>query len=170
MPDLAPHLSALVAQLQSLSPHERGAALTQMAGGLDAHLGLRFSWAAADRVVAHIDVLAHHTQPYGLVHGGVYCTLVEAVGSTGAALQFLPEGRMPVGVGNHTRFLRASRTGAKLTAEGVPESVTARGATWRVRITTDDGVLRAEGTLEARALGPNASVDGAPINLLGTAQ
>ena len=156
-------LTELVAQLNALAPDARGAAITAFSGGLDEQLGLRFTWCAADRVVATLTAGTEHLQVYGLVHGGVYCTMVEAVGSCGAAMLHLPSGRMPVGVENQTRFVKASRAGATLTAVGTPESTTDVGSTWTVRITDQHGVLCAEGHLRARALEPGTALGGAAL-------
>ena len=79
-------LAEMASQLVALDPEARAAAITAFSSGLDAHLGLTFTWCADDRVVATLTVGAHHTQVYGLVHGGVYCAMVEAVGCRRASL------------------------------------------------------------------------------------
>jgi uncharacterized protein (TIGR00369 family) len=56
-------------------------------------------------------------QPYGIVHGGVHCSVIETVASYGAALWF-SDGQV-VGVSNQTDFLRAVREG-RLTATATP--------------------------------------------------
>jgi 1,4-dihydroxy-2-naphthoyl-CoA hydrolase len=87
----------------------------------------------------------NHHQPYGVVHGGVYCTLSETIASTGAAIWALEQGMAgAVGVSNTTDFLRATTSGV-LIAEATPVH---RGRTqqlWRVNITReDDGKLVAQ--------------------------
>jgi uncharacterized protein (TIGR00369 family) len=87
----------------------------------------------------------NHHQPYGVVHGGVYCTLSETIASTGAAIWALEQGMAgAVGVSNTTDFLRATTSGV-LIAEATPVH---RGRTqqlWRVDITReDDGKLVAQ--------------------------
>ena len=158
-------LSELTAQLVALPPSERASAINAFSGGLDAHLGLVFTWCAEDRVVAELTTRAHHTQVYGLVHGGVYCSMVEAVGSCGAAMRHIPEGRLPVGIDNHTQFLRGVRTGTTLTATGIPARSNADGSTWTVRILDQDGTLCATGQLTTRALPPGRSVGGAALRI-----
>ena len=158
-------LSEMAAQLAALSPEARAAAINAFSGGLDAQVGLAFRWCAADRVEATVTATEAHTQVYGLVHGGLYCTLVEAVGSCGAAMAHLPGGRLPVGVENRTRFLRACRAGAVLTAIGRPKELSEHGSTWEVRIVDQDGTLCAEGQLTARALPPDRSVGGEALAL-----
>ena len=158
-------LAEMTAQIIALKPDARAAAISAVSSGLDAQLGLAFTWCAEDRVVATLAVDSRHTQIYGLVHGGVYCTMVEAVGSCGAAMRHLPGGRLPVGTENRTRFLRATRTGAVLTAVGTPAKTTNSGSIWAVRITDQDGRICAEGTLATRALPPGASVGGEALTL-----
>ncbi|HCH61992.1 MAG TPA: hypothetical protein DFR83_04250, partial [Deltaproteobacteria bacterium] len=72
-------MSELVAQLVKLNPEARASAINAFSGGLDAHLGLRFTWCDQDKVIATLTAQQEHTQVYGLVHGGVYCSMVEAV-------------------------------------------------------------------------------------------
>jgi len=158
-------MKALVAQMLALDPSQRAAALTAMSGGLDAHLGLTFTSCDAERVVGHIDVGPQHTQPYGLVHGGVYCSLVEALGSTGAAMVFLPQGKLPVGVENHTRFLSGVRAGTRLHGVAELSSEHEHRCVFSVRIVASDGTVCAEGTLTARGLPPGTPVGGEPVSL-----
>ena len=160
-----PSLSELAAQIAALPPEARAAAINAFSGGLDAHVGLSFTSCDAERVEATLTTTPEHTQVYGLVHGGLYCTIVEAVGSCGAALLHLPSGRLSVGVENRTRFLRAARAGAVLTAVGVPAEVSESGSRWEVRIVDQDGVVCAEGHLETRALPPGATVGGRALGL-----
>lgn len=49
-------------------------------------------------------------QPYGIVHGGVHCTVVETLGSIAGALWFGDRGKV-VGVSNSTDFYRAVSSG-----------------------------------------------------------
>ena len=49
-------------------------------------------------------------QPYGIVHGGAYCVLAEALGSTSAAMSVGP-GRVVVGIELNASYDRAARHG-----------------------------------------------------------
>ena len=158
-------LSEMVARIAALPPETRAEVINAFPGGLDGTLGLAFTWCDAERVEATLTATDAHTQVYGLVHGGVYCAMVEAVGPCGSAMLHLPEGRFTVGVENRTQFLRASRAGSVLTAMGVPEEVTENGSLWRVRIVDQDGVLCAKGELETRALRPGHEVAGQALRL-----
>jgi uncharacterized protein (TIGR00369 family) len=87
--------------------------------GLAKALGLRFDKVSADEVVISWTVDERHLQPFGLVHGGVYCAVNETVASVGGSLWYGDRGQV-VGVNNTTDFLRAGRPGDTLTATGTP--------------------------------------------------
>lgn len=112
-------------------------------GPLDKLLGLRLEETGADRVVAVIPVTPDLYQQMGIVHGGVYAAAVEATASIGAAI-WLGEAGWPVGIGNHTEFLRATRTG-RLRVEANPVQRGHSTQLWRVEITDDAGRLVAHG-------------------------
>ena len=69
-------------------------------GGYNEMLGLTFTAASYDEVVARVEVGPQHHQPHGLVHGGVYAAMVETLASVGAALCALADGRTAVGPTN----------------------------------------------------------------------
>jgi uncharacterized protein (TIGR00369 family) len=102
-------------------------------------LGLVVDEASADRVTAHLDVAARHMQPYGILHGGVYCTIIESLASVGAATWAMGQGMVgAVGVSNATDFIRSVRDG-RIAAEALPVH---RGRTqqlWQAVITAADG-------------------------------
>ena len=50
-------------------------------------------------------------QPFGLVHGGVYASIAEAL-ATGGTIAGLEPGQTAVGLSNHTSFLRPVREGS----------------------------------------------------------
>lgn len=62
-------------------------------------------------VQAHADLDERHHQFGGVVHGGVYCTIVEATGGLGANYAAAKHGRTAVGVHNSTHFLRPFTVG-----------------------------------------------------------
>lgn len=109
-------------------------------------VGLRFELVSPDRVVATLAVREEHHQPSGVVHGGVYCTLVEAVGSSASVARVAADGRLAMGVHNATSFLRPVADGT-LTAAATPLHVGRTQHLWDVRITGDDGRLVAKGEL-----------------------
>jgi 1,4-dihydroxy-2-naphthoyl-CoA hydrolase len=106
-------------------------------------LGIEFTELGPDRTVLTCEITPELLQPYGILHGGVHCSLVETAASTGAALWLADRGHV-VGVANHTNFLRAVRSG-RLTAVATPIH---RGRTqqlWLVVVSDDAGRALARG-------------------------
>jgi 1,4-dihydroxy-2-naphthoyl-CoA hydrolase len=118
--------------------------------GLDAHLGLEYSELSADRVVITWHVTADHQQPYGIVHGGVYCAVVESAASMGAGL-WLGERGQVVGVANQTDFLRAVGAG-QLTAVATPVHRGRSQQLWTVEISDEQRRLVARGQVRLQNL------------------
>lgn len=103
----------------------------------DSHLGLAFEAIGPDRVTARLEVNDHHRQPYGILHGGVYCSMVETLGSVGAATWAMEQGMAgAVGVHNATDFLRSAREGT-LFGEATPLHRGRSQQLWQVVITLD---------------------------------
>ncbi len=120
--------------------------------GLDGVLGLELLAADGDRVTARLQVGPHHHQPYGIVHGGVYCAVVETCASVGGAMWFGDRGHV-VGVSNHTNFLRAVRDGV-LSVEATPVH---RGRTqqlWQVAVSDESDRLVARGEVRLANIAP----------------
>lgn len=81
-------------------------------GGLNGVLGIEFEEASPDRCVLTLSIDDRHLQPYGLVHGGIYCSLAETAASVGAAVYAMGQGMEgAVGVSNSTDFYRSMREG-----------------------------------------------------------
>lgn len=116
-------------------------------------LGLRFASVTAERVVAYLDAGPQHHQPYGVLHGGVYCSIVEAVASYGAGVAALAEGQRGVlGVANSTDFYRSHSEG-ELTCTGTPVHKGRSAHVWQVEVTRSrDGKLVARGQVRFHVL------------------
>lgn len=112
-------------------------------GGYNRWLGLELVESTGDRVVAAFDVRPDHLQPYGIVHGGVHCSLVETVASIGGA-SWLGERGQVVGVSNQTDFLRAVRDG-RLTATALPVHRGRLQQLWAVEVRDSAGRLVVRG-------------------------
>jgi 1,4-dihydroxy-2-naphthoyl-CoA hydrolase len=82
------------------------------------HLGLEFTSVDANRVAATWVARPALHQPYGIVHGGVHCSVVETLASVGAAAWLGDRGQV-VGVYNNTDFYRAVTEGP-MTSEATP--------------------------------------------------
>ena len=88
--------------------------------GLDGALGFEFVEIGPNRVRGQGEVARIHQQPYGIVHGGAYCALIEAAASAAGALPGHQPGAWPGRSGiNTTDFLRSVRTG-RLVAGPLP--------------------------------------------------
>lgn len=114
-------------------------------------LGLTWDLLSPDRVEAHLDVREDHLQPYGIVHGGVYASIVETLGSVAGAIRVMADGKVVVGVNNSTDFLRAHRQG-RLDAVGTPIHTGRLQHLWQVDITREDGAIVARGQLRLQVL------------------
>lgn len=118
--------------------------------GFDTLIGLEMTSVTADEVVASFDVRPELLQPFGLLHGGVLCSVVESVGSMAGAAWFGDRGTV-VGTANHTNFLRAVRDG-RLTATATPIH---RGRTqqlWSIDVRDEQSRLVAKGELRVANL------------------
>ncbi|WP_167666580.1 PaaI family thioesterase [Micromonospora narathiwatensis] len=124
--------------------------MPDLTGGFVALLGLKFDEVSGDRVVIRWRVRPELHQPYGIQHGGVYCSVVETAASIGGAVWLGDQGQV-VGVSNQTDFLRAVRDG-ELTAVGTPIHRGRSQQLWTVEITDDDGRLVARGQVRLQNL------------------
>lgn len=111
--------------------------------GFGGVIGLEYGEVGPDKVVTTVKVGPHLFQPFGLVHGGVYCAIAEEVASVAGAVWLGGEGRV-VGVNNSTDFLRAVTEGT-ITATGTPVHRGRSQQLWRVEMTDDRDRLVAVG-------------------------
>jgi len=118
---------------------------------VDDALGLSIDLLSPERVEGHVTAGPRHHQPYGIVHGGVYCSMVETLASIAAAMRVLADGQIVVGVSNTTDFLRATREG-RLTGVATPLHVGRLQHLWQVEITREDGKLAARGQVRLQVL------------------
>lgn len=140
-----------------------------MAPGFNGVLGLSLLECTAQRVVAELTVSERHHQPWGIVHGGVYCSIIETVCSLGA--QLAQTGGFVVGVDNHTSFLKATRAGT-LRANARPLAAGKRTQLWEANIENAQGELVATGRVRLMTLAAGAQLAGepaAPVDASGSA-
>jgi 1,4-dihydroxy-2-naphthoyl-CoA hydrolase len=97
------------------------------------------------RVTGVVELGPDQHTPWGVVHGGVYCTVIESAASIGASAAVVDRGQFAVGVNNNTDFLRSMTTGRlDVVAEPVQQGRTQQ--LWQVTLTrADDGKLVARG-------------------------
>ena len=118
--------------------------------GFDALVGLEITSVTEDEVRAVLPVRKELHQPYGLLHGGVLCTVVETLGSIAAAAWFGDRGNV-VGTANHTNLLRAVRDGT-LHAVATPIHRGRSQQLWSVDIRDEQERLVAKGELRVANL------------------
>src|ERR1700756_3246058 len=82
-------------------------------------LGIEFDELSGERVTGTVAADERHHQPWGLVHGGLYTSVLETLATSGAVEALKGSGRLAVGVSNATDFLRPHRSG-RLSVEAVP--------------------------------------------------
>jgi uncharacterized protein (TIGR00369 family) len=119
-------------------------------------LGMRLIDASPDRAVVEWDVTPEQHQPYGILHGGVYCAAVETAASWGAALWYGERGKV-VGVSNTTDFLRSVR-GGRLTATATPVHRGRSQQLWQVDVTDSATRLVARGQVRLQNLSGDPDV------------
>ncbi|MGC4855841.1 PaaI family thioesterase [Micromonospora sp. DT4] len=124
--------------------------MPDLAGGFVTLLGLTFEETTADRVVISWQVRPELHQPFGIQHGGVYCSVVETAASVGGSLWLADRGTV-VGVSNQTDFLRAVRDG-ELRAVATPVHRGRSQQLWQVEITDAKERLVARGQVRLQNL------------------
>jgi uncharacterized protein (TIGR00369 family) len=110
----------------------------------DSLYGLEMGEATPDRITATVPVTPKILQPWGIVHGGVFCSMAETIASLGTYLGVKDACNVAVGMSNSTNFIRPITAGT-IHAEAKPRH---RGRTtwiWDVEITNDAGALCAMG-------------------------
>ncbi|HVD00174.1 MAG TPA: PaaI family thioesterase [Candidatus Dormibacteraeota bacterium] len=122
-------------------------------------MGLHLTEATPDRVVATIEISERHHQGYGIVHGGVYCGIIETLASVGAHLFASREGRAVAGLENHTSFVRAIR-GGRLTATATPITRGRRSHLWQCDIVDEEGRMIATGRVRLHSFEPGEEIAG----------
>jgi 1,4-dihydroxy-2-naphthoyl-CoA hydrolase len=74
------------------------------------HLGVELTEVSGDVVAARWKAGEHLHQPFGILHGGAHCSVVETLASVGAAVWLGDTGKV-VGVNNNTDFFRGVAEG-----------------------------------------------------------
>jgi uncharacterized protein (TIGR00369 family) len=106
----------------------------------DALYGLQIHDISEEEATGSVPVRDEVKQPMGLVHGGLFASMAEALTSLATALAVAKEGRQAMGLSNATSFLRPITEG---TVHAKARRIH-RGRTtwvWDVEITDDAGRL-----------------------------
>lgn len=102
----------------------------------DDFYGLELEAAEDGTLIGHLNIRHDHHQVTGVVHGGVYASIGEAIASHGTNLMIAEAGMIAMGMTNATSFIRPA-SGGGLHASGRPLH---RGRTtwvWDVTICDD---------------------------------
>ncbi|MBN1092480.1 hotdog fold thioesterase [Blastococcus sp. TML/M2B] len=116
---------------------------------LDDKLGIEIVDYTPDRLVATMPV-AGNEQPFGLLHGGATCALVETIGSVAGAIGAGP-GKQVVGVELNASYLRAATSGT-VTAVCTPVRRGRTLSTFLIQVTDDEGRQTATARLTTMTL------------------
>ena len=137
--------------------------MNELKGGWPQAMGITITRATADEVKGELTVGPQHLQPYGVVHGGVHCGLIETLASVGAALFALPRGQSVVGLENTTSFIRAVRVGASLHAIAKPVTRGRTTQVWEASIYDAEDRIVATGRVRLLCLEPDRPLAGEQV-------
>ncbi|MDN4518773.1 PaaI family thioesterase [Mycolicibacterium austroafricanum] len=113
--------------------------------GFDKELGLTYLEMTPDGGRAQLEITEKLLQPWGIVHGGVYCAVIESLASVSGHVWLSQNGGgTVVGVNNNTDFLRAIRSGT-VTATSSPTHRGRRQQLWLITITDEADRVVARG-------------------------
>jgi uncharacterized protein (TIGR00369 family) len=145
--------------MDQLDPSKTAELLNANRDGFVTTMGFHFVAVSGSEVVLEWTVGKQHLQPYGIVHGGVHCGVVETICSIGAGFAARERGQTGgvVGLENHTSFVRAVREGAKLSARATPITRGRTTQVWQAEIRDEAGQIVATGRvrlLSTPELGP----------------
>jgi 1,4-dihydroxy-2-naphthoyl-CoA hydrolase len=126
----------------------------ELGKGFDNELGLEYIELTADGGRARLEIKNKLLQPWGIVHGGVYCAIIEGLASLSGQV-WLSEngGGHVVGVNNNTDFLRAISSGT-VTAVSTPIHRGRRQQLWLITITDDNDRAVARGQVRLQNISP----------------
>jgi 1,4-dihydroxy-2-naphthoyl-CoA hydrolase len=128
--------------------------LPEVGKGFDSELGLEYIELTPDGGRARLEIKDKLLQPWGIVHGGVYCSIIEGLASvTGQVWLTENGGGHVVGVNNNTDFLRAISAGT-VTAVSTPIHRGRRQQLWLITITDDNDRVVARGQVRLQNISP----------------
>jgi uncharacterized protein (TIGR00369 family) len=108
-------------------------------------MGLEITSATLDRVVGVLELdPSRHAQPWGITHGGVYCSIIETLASIGAAINVMGDGKTSAGIENQTSFLRSISSG-RVEAIATPIQRGRQMHLWQVEIRDEQQRMVAHG-------------------------
>jgi uncharacterized protein (TIGR00369 family) len=109
-----------------------------LAGTLDAFLGIEYELAEPEQLIATLGLREEFLGTYGDFRTGVAAAISESICSFGTALTVVPKGDLPLGSRNDTDVV-ARPSGDRLRAEATVVSVADDRWLWDCILTTEDG-------------------------------
>ncbi|MGH7111487.1 MAG: PaaI family thioesterase [Stellaceae bacterium] len=103
-------------------------------------LGIAFTTAAPDRIVAGMTVRADLCTAPAVLHGGAIMAFADTLGALGTVLN-LPEGAGTTTIESKTNFVAPAPLGSTVIGEATPIHRGRRTMIWQTRITTAEGRL-----------------------------
>jgi uncharacterized protein (TIGR00369 family) len=123
-----------------------------MGNAFDNELGLIYLEVTPDGGTAQLQIQDKLLQAGRIMHGGVYCSIVESLASVSAVAWLIHTfGGTVVGVNNNTDFLRAVSAGT-LTASSAPIHRGRLQQLWMVAISDDNDRVVARGQVRLQNL------------------
>jgi uncharacterized protein (TIGR00369 family) len=127
----------------------------ELGKGFDSEIGLEYIELTPDGGRARLEIHDKLLQIAGIVHGGVYCSIIESVASVSGGVWLAENGGgTVVGVNNNTDFLRAISSGT-VTAVSTPIHRGRRQQLWLVTITDDNDRVVARGQVRLQNMPPD---------------
>jgi uncharacterized protein (TIGR00369 family) len=124
---------------------------------LMALLDVQLDEQTATRVSGSVAADERHHQPWGIVHGGLYTSVVETFATLGAYEAVKERGLQAVGVANATDFLRPHESG-RLRVVAVPVHQGRTQQLWQVDVRRpEDDKLVARGQVRLQNVTPQAT-------------
>lgn len=118
-------------------------------------LGVHYTSAAKDRVVAELAVREDLCTRPAVLHGGAIMAFADTLGAAATVLN-LPEGSWTTTIESKTNFLAPAPAGSKVIGETTPVHRGRRSMVWQTRVSTAEGrlvalVIQTQMVLEQRA-------------------
>lgn len=118
---------------------------------MGAFLGLKFTEIGDDYLKMSMPVNDKTRQPYGYIHGGANCVLIETIGSIGSAMVIDTTKQYCVGIEINANHIRSVTEGIVI-ATASPLHLGRTTHVWEVKIHTEAGKLSCAGRLTVAVL------------------
>lgn len=104
-------------------------------------MGVTFTHAAKDKVVATMAVRDDLCTLGNTIHGGAVMALADSVGAAATVINLPAEAMGTTTVESKTNFVGGAKAGSTVTATATPVHLGRRTQVWQTRIETTDGKL-----------------------------